>query len=213
MSSPYVHGSDLGTPCRFCTVLRMSGERAADEEDRARGERIKKLRLALGFESQEKFAEHADMERVVYNRIETGKSRLQSPKQQQRLAEALGITRGVLVDYIGDLITLEEVKARREGRWVDVPERYPVVGELIRHLQVREADPAAVLKFREMVGRRKGDLTSAEEAREIWRRAQSEARTLDEILGTAPVIRDQPPPAPEEEVKRLAAPKRKKRKP
>lgn len=117
----------------------MSGERR-DYDDVQRGLAMRQLRVALGFKTQDSLAQAAGIERVQINKIETGWDKLTSPEKNGKLAEALGISVGELVDYCAGKLTVEEIVTRRASgvapqRWVEMPDRYPHLGEAIRELQ------------------------------------------------------------------------------
>jgi len=182
----------------------MSGEREPDAEDVKRGERLGLLRKAAGFKSQEEAANRASIERVRYNRMETGKDRFTSQETQEAVAEAFGVTSGVLLDYLRGHIELDEVLARRDGRWVERPERYHVLERFISHLEARKQDAAAIVVLRELAGDRKGDLTDEAEIATLWKSAQAESKRRDALFGlgaSEPVTS----PAPDVSNERLQA--------
>lgn len=210
VSSPYVRTWKLGSEYGFCTVAIVSGEREPDEDDVRRGERVKRLREAAGFRRQEDLATKLGINRVRYNRFETGKDRLTSRATQKLLADGLGVPLETLLAYLHGDTELDEVIARREGRWVERPGRYPLLERFVEHLRARKQDEAAIVELRAMVGDRKGDITSEAELVALWQEAIKVAKRRDALLGLEPV-EDATPDVSPENLRRLATKKRSKK--
>jgi transcriptional regulator with XRE-family HTH domain len=89
----------------------MSGERPPTEEDKARGERMRKLRESLGMMSQESAATMGHVTRVELSKLESGMHKFTSAPFQERVATLYGTTTPALIAYARGDIDLDALKA------------------------------------------------------------------------------------------------------
>jgi transcriptional regulator with XRE-family HTH domain len=93
-----------------------------ETEKQARAERMRELRKAAGFASQEALADAAGIERIEVNRVETGKNVLTSADLRASFARALDLDVADLTDYLDGTLSLTEVLVRRQAR-LNLPAR------------------------------------------------------------------------------------------
>lgn len=87
----------------------------SDAEKKLRGQRVRELRLALGFGTQESLAEAAGIERTYVNRVENGGNALTSAELQRSFADAMGLQVEALAQYLDGKLPLDEAVLRRRG--------------------------------------------------------------------------------------------------
>lgn len=85
-------------------------------EKKRRGDRLRALRVALGFETQQALADAANdnLERTTVVQAETGTNVLTSFPLIRAFAKALGVGLEELYDYLGGSIDVADVLRRRE---------------------------------------------------------------------------------------------------
>lgn len=102
----------------------MAGEREPDVDDLRRGQRLKELRVALGYKTHDALAErYVGMEpktpvvtRPVISRVEGGKIRMTSHEFNEKYARGLDLLPGELVEYMRGRLNLDAVVAASKAR-------------------------------------------------------------------------------------------------
>lgn len=73
------------------------------------GERVEKLRKAVGFETQESLAKAAGLDRTVIAKVENGHNKLTTYGLRKQIADALGVPLEIFGDYLDHELPLESV--------------------------------------------------------------------------------------------------------
>lgn len=105
-------------------VARVSKEREPDEQDKARGDRLRALRLAMGegfthakVAKLGGFSEPDGSGRIQISRLESGHLKFTSRAQQDGLAKAYGVETGALVEYARGARDIKDLLASRRADW------------------------------------------------------------------------------------------------
>lgn len=108
----------------------------SDQEKAERGQRVRELRLRLGFPTQEALADAAGerLERTYVNRVENGGNALTSLPLQRAFAEALGLRVVDFADYLDGHISIEQVTTSRRGSFEKPPNEMPAA-DLVRAVE------------------------------------------------------------------------------